>query len=435
MMMDRQSLEQQVQQFFAELSILRISGGLDVPTTISRLAQAKAYSSITSLSCYRVDFTDVVTPHVLELLRCRRHWEILDLRSCHGQVDLVVDTILTRCVVDRLCLTDLEDLPRDTAAALSRGLVVASNNCNKTFVSQLYLNIPFSVETLQSMQDGLSQTTTLKELDLSGSKWQDTSVTSFGNLLRQNTSIEKLKFKRCQLQDLQIAELVQALAFHLNLTSLDLEHNACSTLTLRSLATLLRQQEFHHHQLSCLILSHHVLSEDRVPGLLEFLESIGSPACRLQDLTMDQYMLMDDDMIMLTESLQRSSSIARLSLTTCGITSRGIQSFAASLADMQGLRHLAMPGDAAHQLFEGLADNVFLQSLEFPPEFQNCPTEISYYLDLNRGGRRLLQEANVPRALWPLALARANQTKYIHGINRRADAIYCLLRGRVLLER
>jgi hypothetical protein len=270
---------------------------------------------------------------------------------------------------------------------------------------------------------------------LSGSKWQDTSVTSFGNLLRQNTSIEKLKFKRCQLQDLQIAELVQALAFHLNLTSLDLEHNACSTLTLRSLATLLRQQEFHHHQLSCLILSHHVLSEDRVPGLLEFLESIGSPACRLQDLTMDQYMLMDDDMIMLTESLQRSSSIARLSLTTCGITSRGIQSFAASLADMQGLRHLAMPGDAAHQLFEGLADNVFLQSLEFPPEFQNCPTEISYYLDLNRGGRRLLQEANVPRALWPLALARANQTKYIHGINRRADAIYCLLRGRVLLER
>jgi hypothetical protein len=55
--------------------------------------------------------------------------------------------------------------------------------------------------------------------------------------------------------------------------------------------------------------------------------------------------------------------------------------------------------------------NATLELLQFPFGFEEYRSELDYLLDLNRGGRRLLQEAQHGRvcpSLWPVVLERVN---------------------------
>jgi hypothetical protein len=433
MMMERQSLREQVDAFFRELSVLRISGGLDTTTIVSRLAQAKAYTSITSLSCYRIYFNDDITPCVLDLLRSRQKWDILDLRSCTGQVEKVIDTIFTHCVVNRFSLTDLEHFSDDASMALGRGMVVANNNKSQTSLSQLHLNVPLQTSSVRNVMEGLSRTTTLTELDLSGCHWNDLSVSTFSQALHSCQSIQTLALRRCNLEDSQVAAIVRGLASHPSLTSLNLQNNACSTNTLAALSQILSNNS-QVSKLSTLVMTHGVLSEDRISGLTAFFAALGSRRCSLTEVVLEQFMLVDDDMAQLTSSLKQNNLLESLSLTTCGITSKGIDMFATGFPEMRGLRRLSVPGDAVAAISNALVDNVYLQILEFPPDVQSIPRGMSFYLDLNRGGRRILHDFDIGPPLFPNVLARANNVSYMHGRSQGSDVIYSLLRGRILLE-
>ena len=113
-------------------------------------------------------------------------------------------------------------------------------------------------------------------------------------------------------------------------------------------------------------------------------------------------------------------------------------------------------------LKDALQSNVSLEELYLPFgyfEDRASSKEISLILDLNRGGRRLMifphrggqerDERNlVPAALWPRVLERVNQFNLFMGLrhqhkneeelrkteNRRANVMYSLLRGHVLLQ-
>ena len=433
-MMTQQSLKEQVDKFFHELSVLRISGGLDSATIASRLHQAKGYPSITSLSCYRIDFNDGITSRVLDLLRSRRNWEILDLRSCTGQVDIVVDTILTQCVVQRFCFTDLENFPEDTSLAFDRGMATASSTSNPMTLSQLHLNVPLQSSSMRNVMEGLSHTTTLEELDLSGCHWNDSSVSIFAESLCACKSIQRLALRRCNLEDDQVATIARGIANHPSLRNLNLQNNSCGTQTVQAFAELFTNNS-QTSKISTLCLTHDILSEDRISGLAEFMASLGSPQCPLTELVLEQFMMVDDDIEELTSSLKQNNKLETLSMTTCGITSKGIGIFANGFGEMRGLRRLSVPGDAVASISNALANNVYLQILEFPPDVQNIPPKLSYYLDLNRGGRRILHDFEITGALFPRVLERANTTvAYMHGPNQRIEVLYSLLRGRVLLE-
>ena len=511
------TLEQQVQTFWKELSILRISGGLSKTTIQCRLKQAKAYPSITSLSCYRIDFDSDLTNHMVELLKQqqqqqqqehqhqhqhqhlhdenpvrrnsnghRRYFESMELRCCQGHVGRIVETVLASSSMKRLSLVDNgQDLSAVTAFALREGLIAQTVHYNKTSPNDeenqplihLTLSFPFLATTWKILQPGFSQTTILQVLDLSASQFptksddesmmdDESAVTYLAHALQTNTSINTVDLRRCHLIDQQVAVLIQAMIVNVNsaIETLHLEGNACGTQTLLALTQLLSplQQQLpmgscvqesattKNRSLSSLFLTHEELSEDRVMGLAQFVHALRFPSCTLQQLSLGQYMFLEDDMTIFADSLCLNHTLNSLSLWTCGITTAGIHYFALRLVDMKGLIKLAIPGDAISVLLSpascegdgihpkkgGLTQNVYLRTLNVPPECQLNDT-IRYYLDLNRGGRRLLREPNIPSSLWPLVLARAfNTVTYVANDTHqsRLNVLYCLLRYRILLE-
>mmetsp|Transcript_26496 Transcript_26496/g.43567 ORF Transcript_26496/g.43567 Transcript_26496/m.43567 type:complete len:135 (+) Transcript_26496:2-406(+) len=112
------------------------------------------------------------------------------------------------------------------------------------------------------------------------------------------------------------------------------------------------------------------------------------------------------------------------------------------------LRALSIPEVASDALAAALQYNTSLERLLM----EGRGSMHTFYLDLNRGGRRLVQldgidagndcagprYQNVSASLWPLVLNRAMHHKtdkfYYGGERRHLDVLYCLLRNRILLE-
>jgi hypothetical protein len=224
-----------------------------------------------------------------------------------------------------------------------------------------------------------------------------------------------------------VAALVSALAQLPTLKELNLKGNACQSKSLQALSQAMKACP----RLTFLEITNDKLTEDRMAGLTSFLQSLSQSS--LQSLSLGEYMIVEEDMRALVESLRICSSISHLSLLTCGMTWAGIQDFAQHLqTDFGTLTSLAIPGDAVPAI--DLQRNTSLQELDM----ENRTPTLDYYLDLNRGGRRVLQQQqqvnDLPSSLWPLLLQRAQRLSYYGGPDRSLDVLYCLLRSRILLE-
>jgi hypothetical protein len=90
-------------------------------------------------------------------------------------------------------------------------------------------------------------------------------------------------------------------------------------------------------------------------------------------------------------------------------------------------------------LLRSIQVNVTLEFLRLPEILpREAMQEIQHHMDLNRGGRRLLQADNVPLGLWPVVIERitAIMEDEDSPIEKSAGIIYELLRrGPALLER
>jgi len=203
-------------------------------------------------------------------------------------------------------------------------------------------------------------------------------------------------------------------------------------------------------------------------GLLEFCRALRhAPSLALLELGC--YIIGASELKALLDSLVLASGrIERLSLLFCYVTNpsvyvevlcgRGPLSTSALVHDrLPELRFFLLPGKAWIALEHVLRVNTAIESISSI----GCSKKHEYYLDLNRGGRRMLktgrntdcnannndeQESNapassgVPPSLWPLVLQRASWEKakethrYAGGKRRQYDVVYCLLRNRILLE-
>jgi len=222
--------------------------------------------------------------------------------------------------------------------------------------------------------------------------------------------------------------------------------------------------------------------EDR-QGLLEFFRTL-QHATALTHLELGDYILDETELRTLFESLVSASGrIQRLHMFSCAATSpdvyervlcgRGTNNEASATEankssscliqnKLPSLRLLFLPEAASKALFEVLKYNT---SIEWIGNHGRMKSH-EYYLDLNRGGRRiftaLAAESNRPSdcsachrddpspslalssALWPRVLERASsdlrtdiglrKDRYCGGKNRKYDVMYCLLRNRILLK-
>jgi hypothetical protein len=273
--------------------------------------------------------------------------------------------------------------------------------------------------------------------------------------------LKVLKLNNCNLPDHLLAFLIETtICQHPSLEEIELKGNSCQEQSLLALARALTKTTSNatnshpdnipllSKRLSALSVTNKELSEDPVPGLMEFCRALHM-ARSLTYLSMGEYMLHEFDMKALVDSMGFLPSIRNLSLLTCGMTAQSIHRLCHDGLQhnkIPSLRALSIPEDASDALATALKQNTSLERLLM----EGRTGAHTYYLDLNRGGRRLLQEVTVrdpsvtpaihlvSPSLWPLVLCRAMYHKsnkyYYGGEGRHLDVLYCLLRNLILLE-
>jgi hypothetical protein len=376
------------------------------------------------------------------------------------------------------CLSPFPDPCDSYSTARTLGQSFFGNVWKRWKVQKCRLSVVFTEEWLRDFTAPESYSS-LTELDLSGSTFRchiedtpmlpdDTHESSririppswdqfCRALVYNHPQLKVLHINKCNLADYLLAFFITTtVAHHPTLTELTVKGSHCQQQSLLSLSRVLASPSSQivsttpssslSGRLTVLSLTNQVLTEDVVPGLAEFCRSLRF-ATFLTFLSLGDYMLHEPEMRALVHSLGKMPFLTSLSLMTCGMTSQSIQHFCREglqLNTIPSLRALSIPEDAKDAISTALVFNTSLERLLM----EGRSEKHTFYLDLNRGGRRLLQQkpktttdapaSAVPISLWPLVLDRAMHPRaekfYYGGQQRHVDVLFCLLRNKILLE-
>lgn len=378
-------------------------------------------------------------------------WDEIVLQYCRGPVDLVIAAILkSNAKIGTLCLiaSTLKDC---IGEALSKGLP-----SNVTLAKLMIWGTTLSRKNIYSIRQGLIGNTTLEELSFTNSHIEKDATGGFCSRLSNQThnmaGLKRLDLFSCDLQDMVVAAIVKSLDGHPNLEHLELGKNQCSAASLIAVGTLLGS---HKTKLKYLNLSLQDSSKN-IP-FFEISHMTGGLGLNssLESLIMRGNQLSFNGMKNLVTCLSQNTTLEHLWMKDCELGNAAMDLFVAHLPDMKGLRRVWLNGfqstgiagrkKTIEALETALETNVILDSIHLPFGYDDYrSSKVNVLLDLNRGGRRLLQASNneFSHTLWPLVLERVNRM-HLSGSNnskemelksRRANIMYSLLRGRVLLE-
>jgi hypothetical protein len=140
----------------------------------------------------------------------------------------------------------------------------------------------------------------------------------------------------------------------------------------------------------------------------------------------------------LARCLSVNTTLQCVDVSDSNLTEHGIRLLANQLhAFSNTLQVLNLAGNdlterAAASLVEGLRHNRTLESLGLDDISDcDCVPMMQHFLDLNRAGRRAMQN-DIPLALWPQLLARAAGRMDQMACGRNENVLYSLLRGPAL---
>lgn len=377
-------------------------------------------------------------------------WDEIVLKYCRGPVDLVVTAILkSNAKIGTLCFigSTLKDCVGET---LSKGLP-----SNVALAKLIIWGTRLSRKNIYSIRQGLIGNTTLEELSFTNSHIEKDATGEFcsrlGNQTHNMAGLKRLDLFSCDLQDAVVAAIVKSLDGHPNLEHLELGKNQCSAASLIAVGTLLGSRKTNLKYLSLALQD----SSKNIP-FFEISHMTGGLGLNssLESLNVRGNQLSFNGMKSLVTCLSKNITLEQLVMTDCELGNDSFEYFVTRLPDMKGLRRVWLNGfqstgiagrkKTIKALETALQVNVILEAIHLPFGYDDYGSKVNGLLDLNRGGRRLLQASNneFSHTLWPLVLGRVNRvhlpgshsSKGTELNNRRANVIYSLLRGRVLLE-
>ena len=228
----------------------------------------------------------------------------------------------------------------------------------------------------------------------------------FFSSLGQCQNLKTLKLNDCCIFTEDVVELANALALLSDtLESLDLSKNHIDGKGLK----ILLQSLAHHKRLKRLVLSDNPLGDDGAVHLTNFL------------------------------SQQPNDGLESLLLVECDLWSAGCHTLAHGLQDFSSLRQLVLGGeweDHLEALAKSLRTNVVLKDLLVVSQQQTWEEplsetmqEIQFYLNLNRGHRKISIDENLSFKLWPQILG-TKQRSSARNPRSSTDLWYHLLRRR-----
>ncbi|KAG7342438.1 leucine rich repeat LRR-containing protein [Nitzschia inconspicua] len=223
--------------------------------------------------------------------------------------------------------------------------------------------------------------------------------------------------------------LLEALVQHPALEALNIFGMCCNDLSMKALGDML---QFPYSKLWHLGLKNNLSHPEDKVNVSLLLQALAQNTS-LTYLKVSGANLNDDDVSEIARILADcNSTLHALSITDNAFGDPGLLSFAHRLADMKGLRYLDVQRNpitisSKKAIVSALKDNAEIERLDLDGTLD---AKKSWWLCLNRAGRRLLSRADsVPTSLWPIILERASKLHY--GRNQYSinyDVMYYMLR-------
>jgi hypothetical protein len=315
-----------------------------------------------------------------------------------------------------------------------------------------------------------SPSTTLSILDLSHCMLVHDSATAvLSHGLQNNQHLHTLRLSNCGLEDRQVATLIDSIRVShrpsgaTRIMDLSLPLNYCQTFAVQAISNLLKEPECGLQRLD---MAQQFIDTDHCLNLLPIIQALRVNASLhfwdVRDNFLDDAHIAELARTVLVEN----QTLDELHLEGSDIGSQGIQALCQCIPHMKGLKRLWLKNNpfcsiqdtTRHDeeqevlllLLEGLKQNTTLHIVDLglsdgdkqnTNETQNdIQRQISWYLCLNRGGRRMFQSSNtVPLSHWSVLLEQAKfavQKEDIALGIQVHDIVYHLLQqGPVLLER
>jgi len=408
----------------------------------------------TSIHIKNLDVTPTLSDHVIDRIRDPRKtegWIKFTVSECSDNENLikVVKAALShfRCFE----LADMKLIGTNLIRYLSTHMAMSEINpaLSNTMLGRLEMReVDLSTEQAYIFSEGISKTTSLRELSLCSVTMDSQGFRKLALGFRANKSIENLQIVRCQLHDRQVSMLAEALSNHDRLNELDLTGNYCRDFGLKSLSRLLsmkncelRVLKLNDQYYNMITTSEVDQSTLRVEYLLEGLQQNTS----LQELQLSRNELTDVDALL--SILWKCPTLKTLDLLGNNITQlASLRRFWSQCrpSRLQKLELSYNPFHYNHAKRVRDENAMWLcRILESHPELRyagkksyletfwkkTCHhAQIQHFLDLNETGRVLVANNTVPLAFWPFVFERAN--KQFEG-SRRANVLFHLLHGPV----
>ena len=360
-------------------------------------------------------------------------WTSISLFHCRGEVDHLCLVLQNKLEI--LHALRLEDTPiHHWGIALFfeeskslKTLVLNDMDVNKPFCDILTAGLQNtkSLERLVWNRGGVS----LPRYTARHRTWKGVDTVLLGGIQR-NKTLKRIEMDFCH--EGFLPQLLQVVSHHPSLTELHVHTsvvNSTSTCCIhKALQQLVQCRDSQLYLLKLcmhcdLIGWHHPLPTNN----------------RIQYCLQPTSVKTDQDMERLGRMLVANHSVIQeLNMRCNGISSKGLDILMPYISQSRSLERLYLHGNSLSK--EG-ADTL-LQTLTVPKSVlqkvelsHDCPSapEMQHEADLNRAGRRLLLDSDVPMGLWPLVLERAGKLSFgAAGINdksKRASVTYVLLHG------
>jgi hypothetical protein len=417
---------------------------------MSRLEQARNQEiSSVRLSSWDADDQNDVTEALCEFLMDQTHHSLeeVTLQNCKGNLEGLVGAIL-QSSPQRLTIrydkqhhsvprSIADGLVQDAANSKVQHLGLRGMTLTPSVMESLRIALPqiVGLESISVKGNFLLQELDKKEVSILGRKEPDDVLDGLVELLQELPKLKCLDLENCHIPDGYLADLLAVTP--ISLTTLKLRGNQCQEESLLALFDWMTRPDCQ--------LKHLDLTWQRLRGSkrnysafsnLALLAKALSLNASLDTLLLSENRILDKDMELLTNALIHNSTLQTLELKDCRIADLGFQALARGLANLH-LRRLDLNG---HQrvndisklkplFFKPLTNNAYLYDLVLP---HTDSKSLSWLLEWNRAGRRVLIEPSFQTNLWPVLLERADrigrQASERQPDRHAASAIYHLLR-------
>ena len=258
-----------------------------------------------------------------------------------------------------------------------------------------------------------------KGASILGKKQPDLVADCLVHLLSKLSHLQKLELEHCHIQDLYMARIISALARSSpHCRTLNLRGNMCDTESFMILHSWLVKSycAIEHLDLSWQRESRKSERNCGVFYTLPVLVNAISKNTSLKTLLLSENKFRDDEICSLSQALQVNTTLRNLELKDCHITTDGMIILAEHMKHFH-LKRLNLNGQQRVEHFKALksifftplCNNHYLYDLVLPNHQTEESKSLSWLLEWNQAGRRVLADDKFPEHLWPIVLSRADR--------------------------